>query len=97
MSFTFLSGIVPTGKMFAVIPILAEDSEVPALVETLDRAQVPYIYHFPWSEATLNAVPYVDKEKFWSMVKQFDQEILEDFEPVSRYPIATIYRRKASQ
>lgn len=95
MGFSYLSAIKPVGKMFAVIPILGEDSEVPEQISDLARSQVPYIYHFPWSKETLNAVPYVEEEKFWSLVKKYDSEILQDYEPVLRFPIATVYKRKA--
>lgn len=96
MGFCYLSGVKPVGKMFAVIPILGEDSEVPEQIADLARFRVPYIYQFPWSPETLNAVPYVEEEKFWSLVKKYDGEILQDYEPALRFPIATVYKRKAA-
>lgn len=95
MGFSFLSGIRPVSKLSSVIPLLGEDSEVPGLLADLEREQVQVIYHFPWSDQTLHAVPLVEKEKFWSLVKSYDQMILKDFEPVAPFPIATAYQRKA--
>lgn len=96
MGFYFLSGVQPVGKLSSVIPLLGEDSEVPEQIADMERMKVQYVYQFPWSEATLHAVPFVEEEKFWSLVKRYDSQILQGFEPVANFPHGKVYKRKAA-
>ncbi len=94
MGFTFLSGVSPIGRLSSVIPVLGETDQVPSLVVELERRQLPYIYHFGWSPETLSAVPNIDKDHFWGMVRELDQEILKDYIPLKDFGFATVYKRR---
>ena len=95
MGFYFLSGVRPVAKPFAVIPFLLDESEVPTLVSDLAEEKDAYVYHFGWSQATLDSVPKISKDEFWQMVEEQDAQILSSYEPVARFESGTLYKRKA--
>ncbi len=94
MNYSFLSGIIPVGKMPMTVPYINTEEEVRDQADAFRTLKPGYILVLPWDPNAAKDLPTVTESEFMTKASQFDQLLLKDYQFVETSGGTNLYQRQ---